>query len=91
MEEARWEFLAQILVCPPGIPGVMCISVCSVKIRLTPPPHLFSVKFFEIDISLQPSNIGWDRFVPARALFHTVLRIAGIFCCSEGLLKSYLF
>lgn len=70
MEEARWEFLAQILVCTPGIPGVMCISVCSVKVRSTPPSCLFSVKFFAIDSSLQPSNVRWNRLVPARALFH---------------------
>lgn len=39
MEEARWEFLAQILVCTPGIPGVMCISVRSVSQgKVYPPP-----------------------------------------------------
>lgn len=78
--------LSQISVYTGDISPLVCMPSCLIKPTSTPSPY-FKLSIFAIDSSFQLLNVGWNRLVPTRALFRTMPRVAGIFCCS-GILNN---
>ena len=81
MKRLAGSFLSQISVCTSSISPVACISAYLVSQDKALPTY-FKLIISTIDNSSQPLSGGEDGLVPACALFCTVPRVAGIFCCS---------